>query len=533
VSSNGLIGIDLGTTNTCAAFVHSKVPRVIPSDQGRLILPSVVAMSERGEVLVGAVAKDQMIVNPTRSIYGHKRLIGRSFRSPTVQGLRERFTYELVEGEGGQAAVLLNDQVTELREISAIILRHVKTVARQALGLEIDAAVITVPAYFNERQREVVKEAGRLAGLEVKRIVNEPTAAALAYGFNRGFEQLILVYDLGGGTFDVSLLRLHGNVFEVIATGGDTFLGGADFDERIVDHVLESFKHQEKIDLRDDRVVLQRIKGAAEAAKMDLSLMSNVVMDLPFVTSRKGKPVDLRVPLSRERLNQLTRDLVERTFVLCDQVMEEAGVDPRTIDEVLLVGGQTRMPLVQGRIHQHFGRPPRKGVHPDEVVAMGAALLGDSLDEIDSVTLIDVLSMPIGIATPGGHFKPVLPKNSSLPLQKRFGLPPPREGQAQVELDLFQGESAKVEENAYLGTIVFPRDIKELVFELDAEGILIVKVNHGGKSETVRLSTEDTPSSLRAAWDQADERKRLLDSENKDQSSGLLSSIRKVFGGNS
>src|SRR5918911_242742 len=290
-----VLGIDLGTTNTCDAYVRNKIARVVPSDKGALILPSVVAMSEKGELLVGNVAKDQMVVNPRNSIYGAKRLIGRKYNSKVVQDIKHYFTYEIVEGPEGEAAVMLAGKVYSMPQISAFVLQHCKRVAETMLAQEIKEAVISVPAYYNDNQRQAVKEAGRLAGFEVKRIVNEPTAAALAYGLNRGFDHKVLVYDLGGGTFDVSVLQIHGNVMEVLATGGDTFLGGVDFDNRIIDFVLEEFRKETKI---------------------DLSLLSNVVIELPFVLERKGKPVDLRIPLSRERLNSLVMDLVEQTFHL-------------------------------------------------------------------------------------------------------------------------------------------------------------------------------------------------------------------------
>src|SRR5216110_2464691 len=366
-----LLGIDLGTTNTCVAYVRNKVARVVPSDKGALILPSVVAMSEKGDLLVGNVAKDQMVVNPRNTIYGAKRLIGRKYNSKVVQDIKHYFSYEIVEGPNGEAAVVLAGKVYSLPQISAFVLQHCKRVAEATLGQEITEAIISVLAYYNDNQRNAVKEAGKLAGFKVKRIVNEPTAAALAYGLNRGFDHKVLVYDLGGGTFLVSV----------------------DFDNRIIDFVLEEFRNETKIDLTQSPIAMQRIKGAAEAAKIDLSLLSNVVIELPYIADRKGMPVDLRIPLSRERVNALVMDLVEKTFQLVERVLGEKSLNRGDIQEVLLVGGQTRMPLVQGKAHQFFGKPPRKGVHPDESVALGAALLAESMQEIDSVTLVDALSM--------------------------------------------------------------------------------------------------------------------------------------------
>src|SRR5512133_3513485 len=331
-----IIGIDLGTTNACVAHVRARIPKVVPTDRGNLILPTVVALTDRGDMIVGGAAKDQLVVNPKNTIYGAKRLIGRKWNSKVVQELRSYYSYDIVEGPTGDAAVSLGGKVYGLPELSAMILAHIKKIAEAFLQRPIEAAVISVPAYYSDAQRQAVREAGRLAGFDVKRIVNEPTAAALAYGFSRGLDQKILVYDLGGGTFDVSVLQLTGNVFEVLATGGDTFLGGVDFDNRIIDYVLESYRKDTKVDLAQNTVALQRIKNAAEAAKIDLTLIPNVVIELPFIDERKGKPVDLRIPLTREQLNELTGDLVDRTFQLCDQVLEEKGIPRSSIDEVIL-----------------------------------------------------------------------------------------------------------------------------------------------------------------------------------------------------
>jgi molecular chaperone DnaK len=531
-----LLGIDLGTTNTCVAYVRNKIARVVPSDKGALILPSVVAMSEKGELLVGNVAKDQMVVNPRNTIYGAKRLIGRKYNSKVVQDIKHYFTYEIVEGPEGEAAVALAGKVYTLPQISAFVLQHCKRVAEATLGQEIKEAVISVPAYYNDNQRQAVKEAGKLAGFEVKRIVNEPTAAALAYGLNRGFDHKVLVYDLGGGTFDVSVLQLHGNVMEVLATGGDTFLGGVDFDNRIIDYVLEEFRKEAKVDLTDSPIAMQRIKNASEAAKIDLSLLSNVVIELPYVAERRGKPVDLRIPLSRERLNALVMELVDRTFGIVDRVLGEKNIPASDIAEVLLVGGQTRTPLVQGKTHQHFGRPPRKGVHPDESVALGAALLAESMSEIDSVTLVDALSMPIGFAMPGGRFRKVIEKNTQIPVQRSFRLPPSKS--ALTELDIFQGDSERIIDNEYLGTLRFPPESagQRVNFILDEECLLHVTIE-GLRGESppkeVMLATRDTPQALKAAWAEENERRRALAEQRAvtDQPKGLFASIRKVFGG--
>jgi molecular chaperone DnaK len=532
-----LLGIDLGTTNTCVAYVRNKVARVVPSDKGSLILPSVVAMSDKGDLLVGNVAKDQMVVNPRNTIYGAKRLIGRQYNSKVVQDIKHYFSYEIVEGPNGEAAVVLAGKVYSLPQISAFVLQHCKRVAEATLGQEISEAIISVPAYYNDNQRNAVKEAGLLAGFNVKRIVNEPTAAALAYGLNRGFDHKVLVYDLGGGTFDVSVLQLHGNVMEVLATGGDTFLGGVDFDNRIIDYVLEEFRTQTKIDLTQSPIAMQRIKNGAEAAKIDLSLLSNVVIELPYVSERKGKPVDLRIPISRERINSLVMDLVDRSFQIVERVLGEKNLNRGDIQEVLLVGGQTRMPLVQGKAHQFFGKPPRKGVHPDESVALGAALLAESMQEIDSVTLVDALSMPIGFAMPGGRFRKVIEKNTQIPSKSSFRLPPARDGKG-LELDIFQGDSDRIIDNEYLGTLRFPAEVagQRVNFILDEECLLHVTIESaGGDTRELTLATKDTPEALKVAWQEEAERRRIAAERQaltpEEQSRGLFASIRKVFGG--
>jgi molecular chaperone DnaK len=338
-----IIGIDLGTTNVCVAHVRNRIPKVVPTDRGNLILPSVVALSARGDLLVGGVAKDQLVTNPKNTIYGAKRLIGRKWNSKIVQELRNYYSYDIVEGPAGEAAVLLGGKVHALPEISAMVLAHIKKIAEAFLHKDLGEAVISVPAYYSDAQRQAVREAGRLAGFDVKRIVNEPTAAALAYGFSRGLDQKVLVYDLGGGTFDVSVLQLSGNVFEVLTTGGDTFLGGVDFDNRIIDFVLEDFWRQHKIDLAESPIALQRVKKGAEAAKIDLSLIPNVAIDLPFIEEKKGRPLDVRLQLSRQQLDDLTRDLVDRTFELCDEVLADRNLHPGDIDEIILVGGQSRI----------------------------------------------------------------------------------------------------------------------------------------------------------------------------------------------
>ncbi|NBD09321.1 MULTISPECIES: Hsp70 family protein [Corallococcus] len=531
-----IVGIDLGTTNTLVASVRNRIPKIVPTDRGNLILPSVVALSAKDDLLVGGVAKDQMVTNPKNTLWGTKRLIGRKYHSKAVEDLKGYFPYDIVEDPNGDAAVTMGGKLYTLPQVSSFVLSQLKTIAEQFLGGPIDAAVISVPAYYNDNQRNAVKEAGRLAGFDVKRIVNEPTAAALAYGFNRGLDQKVLVYDLGGGTFDVSVLHLAGNVFEVLATGGDSFLGGADFDNRIMEYVLERFRDETKVDLADHPIALQRIKNAAEAAKIDLTLIPNVVIDLPYIEERKGKPLDLRIPLTRDYLNNLTGDLVDRTFDICDRVLAEKGISRSEIDEIILVGGQSRMPLVQQKIQAHFGKAPRKGVHPDECVALGAALLGDSLGSIDAVTLLDALSMPIGYAMPNGRVKRIIEKNSLIPLVKSFRLPPPKDpGSPFIELDIYQGDSDLMVDNEYLGTVRVPAASagRKIDFRLTEECLLQVQVEDAsGMSRKVDLATRDTPEQLKKALQEVASRNAQAAPSSSSATSddrGLFSSIKSIF----
>ncbi len=528
-----VLGIDLGTTNTCVAHVRNHVAKMVPTDRGSLTLPSVVALSAKGEILVGGVAKDQMLVNPRNTIYGAKRLIGRQFDSRVVQEVRGRVTYEIVPGPKGEAAVQLGGKVYTLPEISALVLARVKVISEQFLGGPVEEAVISVPAHYNDNQRNAVKEAGRLAGLSVRRLVNEPTAAALAYGAGRNLEQKLLVYDLGGGTFDVSVLQVSGSVYEVIASGGDTFLGGSDFDNRIIEFVLETALRDYKVDLRQNAIAMQRIRNAAEAAKIDLTLIPNVVIELRYIDEIRGKPFDLRVPLSREMLNSLTGDLVNRTFEICDEVLNEKGIGPREIGEVILVGGQSRMPLVQERITEHFGKPARKGVHPDECVAQGAALLGDALGEMGSLTLVDVLSMPIGIAAAGGRFRKIIDKNQTIPVTKSFRLPQPEPG-SDIVMEIFQGNSDQVVDNEFLGTLRVDRALagRKIDFALSEESLLTVVVDDPqiGPSR-VELATRDTPENVKEALAEDDQRRRKASPAAATPAGGILSSLRRMGGG--
>jgi molecular chaperone DnaK len=544
VKKGPMIGIDLGTTNSCAAVVKDGKPFVIPSREGYNTIPSIVAINEKGRVIVGHPAKGQLLINPRNTVYGAKRLVGRAFTSPVVTDLMGRFPYQIVAGPRGEAAVQLGDQQLSLQRVSALVLGEVKEIAQQWLQTEVTRAVITVPAYYNDNQRHAVREAGELAGLKVERILNEPTAAALAFAHGRKLEQRVLVYDLGGGTFDASVLELHGNVYEVVSTGGDTFLGGVDFDKVIVDHLLSAFKEKNGIDFPGDRVALQRVTDAAERAKIALSEQLEYRVKVPFVALVADKPYDLEKSVSRSELVALSGHLVDRTLKVCDEVLAARGLKPSDIDEVLLVGGQSRMPLVRERIRNYFGREPSKAVHPDEAVALGAALLAHSIDsgDIEGVVLVDVLPMSIGVGLPGGRFRKIIERNTSLPHKKSLNIATTKDDQESLEIVIFQGDSDKAQENEYLGTLVIPNLPKgprgsasfDIVFSLSAESILTVTAEDKQAGRTVRatFSTKDTPEQVKS---------RLADSPVQDtgmaqpnggaERGGFIGWLKRLFGG--
>ncbi|MBI5070689.1 MAG: TIGR02266 family protein [Deltaproteobacteria bacterium] len=507
--STRAVGIDLGTTNSCVAVAEGGKARVLASRQGWSTIPSVVAYDAHGRLLVGHPARAQMVVNPRDTVYGSKRLVGRPFQSPTVQACRDRFHYDIVEGAEGEAAVRFAGRAFSLAQISAFVLAEVRQMASQALGEEVTRAVVTVPAYYNDHQRQAVREAGRLAGLTVERIVNEPTAAALAYGFGRGLSEKVLVYDLGGGTFDASVVDVQGEIYEVLSTGGDTFLGGVDFDNQLVDHVVYRFMEEQGFAPPADRGAWQRIRDAAEEAKVALSAREKALIHVPYLCrDAQGEDVELRVEVTREELEQLTARLVDRTVEVCTQTLAAKGIGPGDLDQVLLVGGQSRMPLVWKRMRELTGKEPSRAVHPDEAVALGAALLADTAARIDSVVLIDVLAMGIGVGLPGGRMAQVLPRNTRLPARKSYELATVRDGQTELELAVFQGDSAQASECEYLGTVKLgdlparPRgQVRVAVeFTMGQEGILSVSARDlaSGKVEQARLATRDTPEVLRA-----------------------------------
>jgi len=481
-----VIGIDLGTTNSCVAVLEGSSPAVIANRGGYKTTPSVVAISESGRRLVGHIAKRQAVTNAENTAYAVKRVIGRSWSSPAVQTVRQMVSYGLFEGPHQDVRVKLRDQVFSIPELSAFILQEMKFIAEEYLGGEVTKAVITVPAYFNDGQRTATKDAGKIAGLDVIRIINEPTAAALAYGFGRNVEGKIAVFDLGGGTFDISLLEIQNGVFEVLSTAGDTFLGGEDFDRRILDWLVAGFAKEHKVDLRKDAMAMQRLKDAAEKAKCELSAVRDTEINLPFIYSTgKNQALHLHRTLARGKLEELTLDLIERTIQICRLTMQDAGLDRKEIRDVVLVGGMTRMPKVQEIVAEFFGREPCKGVHPDEVVAMGAAIQGAALVDASStgdMLLLDVTPHSLGIMVVGGYFHRLIERNTTVPTSKSHVFTTIRDDQTSVKILVFQGESDRAEENELLGEFVLSglRKAKkgevevEVTFEISADGIVSV-----------------------------------------------------------
>jgi len=478
------IGIDLGTTNSCCAYVSNGQPQVITYRDGSRTIPSVFAIDKQGNRLVGTEAKQQAVDNPNHTIAASKRLIGRSFGSNAMQKMQQVFTYELVEGDQNEVLIKVADQVFTLEQISAAILRRIKESAEEALADEVDQAVITVPAYFNDRQRQAVRSAGKLAGLKVLRVLNEPTAAALAYGLGRTLNQRVGIYDLGGGTFDISIIDIKDKIFEVIATGGDTFLGGVDFDDRLMQHVLQDFVERTDIDVSYDRSAVTRIRDASETAKIRLSSEPETEIFLEHICDDDdGNPVDMRFVITRDKLEELTEDLIDRSVATCERILQEAATTREELDEILLVGGQSRMPLVRAKVEEFLGRPPSNKVHPDEAVAIGAAIMAHSLSSKagpQDMTLLDVLPMAIGINKVDGTMHVLFAKNQPLPDYKTRVLTTSKDNQRSIMLRIYQGESKYVAENELLGTFVFsglreaPKgQVKiEVTFHIDSEGIL-------------------------------------------------------------
>src|SRR5574341_112280 len=540
------IGIDLGTTNSCMAVMEGGEPAVIASAEGGRTVPSVVAIAKSGERLVGQVAKRQGVTNPENTIYSIKRLMGRRFDDAEVQRDLKILPYKIDAADNGDARVWMGERSYSPPEISAMILQKLKTDAEAYLGDQVTEAVITVPAYFNDSQRQATKAAGEIAGLNVLRIINEPTAASLAYGLDKSEEKVIAVYDLGGGTFDISILEIGEGTFHVKSTNGDTHLGGDDFDQLIINWLIDEFKKDQGIDLKQDRMALQRLKEAAEKAKVELSSTQETEVNLPFVTADAAGPKHLAIKLSRSKLEQLVGELVEATVGPCRQALEDAKVTADQVGEVILVGGQTRMPLVQETVKKFFGREPHKGVNPDEVVAVGAAIQAGVLKgDVREVLLLDVTPLTLGIETLGGVATPIIPRNTTIPTSKSQTFSTATDSQTSVEIHVLQGERGMAMDNKSLGRFILdgilpaPRGMPqiEVAFDIDANGILHVSARDKGTGREQKitiqagtgLSQEEIERMKRDAEAHAEEdRKRQEDVQMRNTADSLAYTAEKT-----
>ncbi len=544
-----VIGIDLGTTNSCVAIVENGQPTVIPNRGGYKTTPSMLAVTEAGKRLVGHIAKRQAITNAENTVYAAKRLIGRKWSSPQVKNAIATSSYRIVEGPHHDCRIVLRDKEFSVPEVSAMILQEMRVIAEDYLGHSVQKAVITVPAYFNDNQRQATKDAGEIAGLDVIRIINEPTAAALAYGYGRNVEKTVAVYDLGGGTFDISILEIAQNgVFKVIATAGDTFLGGEDVDARIVDWLVQGFKDEHDLDLRQDRMALQRLKDAAEKAKCELSSVKETEINLPFIiSSGRNEALHLQRALSRTILEELSSDLIERTIDICKQTLDDARLEKDEVDEVLLVGGMTRMPKIQDAVSKFFGREPSKGVHPDECVALGAAIQGAALvDESQEMILLDVTPHALGIMTFGSYFEELIPQNTTVPTSRTKIFTTSRDNQTAVKILVMQGENEKAEDNEVLGEFILTglrRAAKgqveiEVTFEINADGIVSVRAKDLETNQeqsiqvtaTSGLTRDEIKNMIDNAKDHMVERRVSEEFEGlKQEAQKLAGEIEKLF----
>jgi len=544
-----VIGIDLGTFNSCVAVVEGGTPVVIANRGGYKTTPSMVAVTQAGKRPVGHTPQRHALTHTRNTGYAVKRLIGRKFNNPQVQAALKNVAYRIIEGPHNDPRIQLRDKVYSVPEISAMILQEMKMIAEDYLGQEVAKAVVTVPAYFNDGQRQATKDAGAIAGLDVIRIINEPTAAALAYGYGKNIDKTVAVYDLGGGTFDISIMEISSTgVFKVVSTAGDTFLGGEDFDQRVIDWLVSGFKDEHDIDLRQDRMALQRLKDAAEKAKCELSSVVETEVNLPFIiSSARNEALHLQRLLTRQQLEELTQDLINRTIEICEMTLEEAGLDKGDIEEVVLVGGMTRVPRIQQEVAKFFGREPSKNVHPDEVVALGAAIQGAALlDEQQDMVLLDVTPHTLGIMVVGGYFEELIPQNSTVPTSRSKDFTTVRDNQTAVKILVMQGESKRAEENELLGEFVLTGLRRapasqveiEVTFEINADGIVSVhaKDKETGKEQSITvtatsgLTKEELDNMITQAKDFAVARRDDDELEKaKQEAQTLIADIQKLM----